>query len=294
MINNRLPPWFKKRIPEPGIMSGMRTLIDGLSLHTICENALCPNIGDCFSRKTATFLLLGDTCTRNCTFCAVKKGVPEAVDEEEPDHLAEAVKRLGLRHIVITSVTRDDLSDGGAAHFAHTIRRLRAEDRALTVEVLVPDFTGSPEAVRLVVDARPEVINHNLETVPRLYPEVRPQADYQRSLELLRLVKELGGRIITKSGLMVGLGETRDEMLRVMTDLREVDCDLITIGQYLAPSSEHHPVVRFVSPDEFSEYERIGLEMGFRAVASAPLVRSSFDATHLYARATAGLKQEHG
>ncbi len=293
-MKSRLPPWFKKRTPEPGTMSGMRSLMDGLGLHTICESALCPNIGDCFSQGTATFLLLGDICTRNCTFCAVKKGTPGSVDEEEPEHLAEAVRQLGLKYVVITSVTRDDLSDGGATHFARTIRRLRAEDRALTVEVLVPDFDGSPEAVRLVVDARPDVINHNLETVPRLYPEVRPQADYQRSLELLRLVKELGGRIITKSGLMVGLGETRDEMLRVMTDLREVDCDLITIGQYLAPSSEHHPVVRFVSPDEFSEYERIGLEMGFRAVASAPLVRSSFDATHLYARATAGLKQEHG
>lgn len=289
-MNNRLPSWFKKRIPEPGTMSGMRTLIDGLSLHTICESALCPNIGDCFSQGTATFLLLGDTCTRNCTFCAVKKGVPETVDEEEPEHLAEAVKRLGLRHIVITSVTRDDLSDGGAAHFARTIRRLQAEDRALTVEVLVPDFAGSPEALRLVVDARPDVINHNLETVPRLYPEVRPKADYQRSLELLRLVKELDGRIITKSGLMVGLGETKDEMLRVMADLREVDCGLLTIGQYLAPSSEHHPVVRFVTPDEFSEYERIGQDMGFRAVASSPLVRSSFDAARLYARATEGLK----
>jgi len=289
-MNKRLPPWFKKRIPKPGTMSGMRALIDGLSLHTICESALCPNIGDCFSQGTATFLLLGDTCTRNCTFCAVKKGVPETVDEEEPEHLAEAVKRLGLKHIVITSVTRDDLSDGGAAHFSRTIRRLQAEDRALTVEVLVPDFAGSPEALRLVVDARPDVINHNLETVRRLYPEVRPKADYHRSLELLRLVKELDGRIITKSGLMVGLGETKDEMLRVMADLREVDCGLLTIGQYLAPSSEHHPVVRFVTPDEFSEYERIGQDMGFRAVASSPLVRSSFDAARLYARATARLK----
>lgn len=289
-MRSRLPPWFKKRIPEPGTMSGMRVLMNGLSLNTICESGLCPNIGDCFSKGTATFLLLGDTCTRNCTFCAVKKGVPGPVDEEEPEHLAEAVRQLGLKHVVITSVTRDDLSDGGATHFARTIRRLRAEDRALTVEVLVSDFAGSPEAVRLVVDACPDVINHNLETVPRLYPEVRPKADYKRSLELLRLVKELDGRIITKSGLMVGLGETRDEMLRVMDDLREVDCGLLTIGQYLAPSSEHHPVVRFVSPDEFSEYERIGQEMGFRAVASAPLVRSSFDAAHLYTRANARLK----
>lgn len=289
-MRSRLPPWFKKRIPEPGTMSGMRVLMNGLSLNTICESGLCPNIGDCFSKGTATFLLLGDTCTRNCTFCAVKKGVPGPVDEEEPEHLAEAVRKLGLKHVVITSVTRDDLSDGGATHFARTIRRLRAEDRALTVEVLVSDFAGSPEAVRLVVDACPDVINHNLETVPRLYPEVRPKADYKRSLELLRLVKELDGRIITKSGLMVGLGETRDEMLRVMDDLREVDCGLLTIGQYLAPSSEHHPVVRFVSPDEFSEYERIGQEMGFRAVASAPLVRSSFDAAHLYTRANARLK----
>jgi lipoic acid synthetase len=289
-MKSRLPAWFKKRIPEPGTMSSMRKLMNGLSLNTICESGICPNMGDCFSKGTATFLLLGDTCTRNCTFCAVKKGIPGPVDEEEPEHLAEAVRQLGLKHVVITSVTRDDLSDGGAAHFARTIRRLQAEERALTVEVLVPDFAGSPEAVGLVVGARPDVINHNLETVPRLYPEVRPKAVYQRSLELLRLVKELDDRIITKSGLMVGLGETKDEMLRVMDDLREVDCGLLTIGQYLAPSSEHHPVVRFVSPDEFSEYEHIGEEMGFSAVASAPLVRSSFDAAHLYARANARLK----
>lgn len=283
-MTDRLPPWFKKRIPEPGTMHNMRSLVGELELHTICENALCPNMGDCYARRTATFLLLGDTCTRNCTFCAVSKGTPGPVDEDEPEHIAEAVRRLGLKHVVLTSVTRDDLSDGGARHFARIIRRLREEDRALTVEVLVPDFAGSLEAVEVVADAGPDVVNHNLETVPRLYPEVRPMADYRRSIDLLRLAKEIDGRIATKSGVMVGLGESKDELFEVMSDLREVGCDLLTIGQYLAPSEGHHAVVRFVPPDEFSEYERVGLEMGFGGVASAPLVRSSFDAAGLYAR----------
>ena len=282
----RLPPWFKKKMPQPGTMKDMMSLLSGLHLHTICENALCPNIGDCFSRGTATFLLLGDTCTRNCTFCAVKKGTPGLVEENEPEHIAEAVRRLGLKYVVLTSVTRDDLADGGAEHFARTIRRLHAEESGPTVEVLVPDFGGDREALVMVAGARPGVINHNLETVPRLYPEVRPMADYRRSVGLLGGAKELDESTVTKSGVMVGLGESKDELYGVMRDLREVGCDLLTIGQYLAPSDEHHPVVRFVPPDEFSEYERVGLEMGFRGVASSPLVRSSFDAAGLYARAT--------
>jgi len=287
-MSGRLPPWFKKQVPEPRAMAGMRALVGGLHLHTICESALCPNVGDCFSRGTATFLLLGDTCTRNCTFCAVKKGVPGPVDEDEPDHVAEAVREMGLRHVVMTSVTRDDLPDGGARHFARAIGRLRMEDASLTIEVLVPDFAGSAEAVAVVADAGADIVNHNLETVPRLYREVRPKADYLRSVELLRGVKQRSDRTVTKSGLMVGLGETRDEMLQVMVDLRGVGCDLLTIGQYLAPSVGHHPVVRFVPPDEFEEYGRMGREMGFRGVASAPLVRSSFDAARLYAEAVAG------
>jgi lipoic acid synthetase len=263
----------------------MRSLFDELSLHTICENALCPNLGDCFSNRTATFLLLGDICTRNCTFCAVKKGVPCPVDEKEPQHLAEAVEKLGLRHVVITSVTRDDLPDGGAAHFARTIARLQEKDEGLTVEVLIPDFGGSLRSLKMVVDAHPDVINHNLETVPRLYPQVRPKADFQRSLRLLGQARELDSHIVTKSGLMVGLGETRDELLQAMEELRKVNCDLLTIGQYLQPSAHHHPVVRYVPPEEFVEYESLGKAMGFCDVASVPLVRSSFNAAQLYEKA---------
>lgn len=284
-MRERLPPWFKKKVPDPRVLASMRSLFDELSLHTICENALCPNLGDCFSNRTATFLLLGDICTRNCTFCAVKKGVPCPVDEKEPQHLAEAVEKLGLRHVVITSVTRDDLPDGGAAHFARTIARLQEKDRELTVEVLIPDFGGSLRSLKMVVDAHPDVINHNLETVPRLYPQVRPKADFQRSLRLLGQARELDSHIVTKSGLMVGLGETRDELLQAMEELRKVNCDLLTIGQYLQPSAHHHPVVRYVPPEEFVEYESLGKAMGFCDVASVPLVRSSFNAAQLYEKA---------
>lgn len=284
-MRERLPPWFKKKVPDPRVLASMRSLFDELSLHTICENALCPNLGDCFSNRTATFLLLGDICTRNCTFCAVKKGVPCPVDEKEPQHLAEAVEKLGLRHVVITSVTRDDLPDSGAAHFARTIARLQEKDKALTVEVLIPDLGGSLRSLKMVVDAHPDVINHNLETVPRLYPQVRPKADFQRSLRLLGQARELDSHIVTKSGLMVGLGETRDELLQAMEELRKVNCDLLTIGQYLQPSAHHHPVVRYVPPEEFVEYESLGKAMGFCDVASVPLVRSSFNAAQLYEKA---------
>jgi len=285
MMKGRLPSWFKQKLADPKIMSTMQGLLDGLSLHTICENAHCPNIGKCFSEGTATFLILGDICTRNCTFCAVKKGIPIPVDEEEPQHLLQAVERLGLSYIVITSVTRDDLSDGGASQFAKTIKLLHENREGAIVEVLVPDFHGSAEAIKMVVEARPQVINHNIETVPRLYPAVRPGADYNHSLELLFMVKNLDPEIVTKSGLMLGLGETKAEVLEVMSDLREANCDLLTIGQYLSPSPQHHPVVRFVSPEEFTEYEGIGKDMGFTQVASAPLVRSSFKAAELYAKA---------
>lgn len=286
---SRLPPWFKQKLPSPGAVSGVRDLINGLGLHTVCDSALCPNLGDCFSKGTATFLILGDTCSRRCSFCAVAKGVPLPLDSDEPARLAEAAAKLGLRHVVVTSVTRDDLADGGADHFARTIECLHniGTGDGMTVEVLVPDFGGSAESIRTVVAARPEVINHNLETVPRLYPEVRPEAGYGRSLALLRLVKELDGGIVTKSGLMLGLGETRPEVLQVMADLRDVDCDLLTLGQYLAPSAGHHAVADYVTPEVFSGYEEVGREMGFGGVAAAPLVRSSFDADRLYARAIA-------
>jgi len=284
-MRQRLPSWFRKKMPDPVNLARMRALFQGLDLNTICESAICPNLGDCYSQRTATFLILGNICTRNCTFCAVEKGVPEPLDENEPEHLAEAVEKLGLRHVVITSVSRDDLTDGGAAHFARTTAMLKERGNGFTVEVLIPDFCGSLRSIKTVVAAQPEVINHNLETVSRLYREVRPQADYQRSLNLLNLVKELDSSIITKSGIMVGLGESRDELLHTMEELRKVDCDLLTIGQYLQPSSSHHPVVRYVPPEEFLEYERMGKVMGFREVASAPLVRSSFNAAQLCARA---------
>ena len=287
MMRGRLPPWFKQRLADPGVMSSMHGLLDGLKLHTICQSALCPNIGKCFTAGTATFLILGDVCTRRCTFCAVKKGLPEPVDEAEPEHLLEAVQKLGLSYVVITSVTRDDLPDGGASQFARTVARLRENAADIMVEVLVPDFRGSEEAIRMVVESGPQVFNHNVETVPRLYPEVRTGADYARSLELLYMVKELNPKIATKSGLMLGLGENTEEVTEVMRDLREANCDLLTIGQYLQPSAQHHPVLRFVTPEEFAEYEAIGREMGFAEVASSPLVRSSYRAAELFDKAQA-------
>jgi len=282
-VKGRLPDWFKQKPPDPQLMLSMDRLLGGLGLHTICQSAHCPNIGGCFSRRTATFLILGDVCTRNCTFCAVEHGVPAPIDEDEPQRLLEAVARLNLSYVVVTSVTRDDLADGGAAQFAEVINQLH-RSRNITVEVLIPDFLGSSQALNLVISTRPEVINHNVETVPRLYPQVRPGAGYNRSVELLEAVKRINPGIVTKSGLMLGLGETREEVIGVMSELREADCDLLTIGQYLQPSPQHHPVVSFVSPDDFSEYERLGREMGFAGVASAPLVRSSFKAAELYSK----------
>jgi len=258
----------------------MRKLNRGLKLHTICESARCPNRTECFAQGTATFMILGDICTRNCTFCAVKHGKPETPDPEEPEHIVSAVKKLGLRYVVITSVTRDDLPDGGASQFAQIIKALRAYDSNILVEVLVPDFRGSLPAWQVVIDASPDVLNHNVETVPRLYLEVRPGANYQRSLELLRRAKLNG--LLTKSGLMLGLGENRQEIIEVMADLREAGCDLMTIGQYLQPSLKHHKVVRYVTPDEFAQYEVIAKRMGFLGVASGPLVRSSFKAIDFY------------
>ena len=279
---NRLPEWFKRPFPDARAMTTQKGILNRLKLHTICESALCPNIGECFERRTATFLILGDVCTRNCTFCAVRKGQPVPVDKDEPGHLAEAVAAMGLDYVVITSVTRDDLPDGGASHFARTIEALRRNKMSVLVEVLIPDFLGSSEALRTVVDAMPDVLNHNIETVPRLYPEVRAKADYNRSVELLYAVKQFNRGIVTKSGLMLGLGETKAEVISVMGDLREADCKLLTIGQYLRPSAKNHEVVRFVPPEEFAEYVEIGRKMGFTDVASAPLVRSSYKAADLF------------
>jgi len=278
----RLPPWLTQRAPDPSVLTDMKDLFDGLSLHTVCESAHCPNQGECFSKGTATLLILGDVCTRNCRFCAVEKGSPSALDPDEPRNVAQAVDRLGLRYVVITSVTRDDLTDGGAEHFARTVDAVKRSSPQTYIELLIPDFEGSTDALRRVVDSAPHVISHNLETIRRLYPKVRAKADYQRSLTLLGMVKSMNGRIVTKSGLMLGLGEHYDEVVTAMENLREVDCDILTLGQYLCPSAKHREVSEFITPQRFEEYKTLGGQMGFKAVASAPFVRSSFNALGLF------------
>jgi lipoyl synthase len=272
------PEWLKIKVQDGPRRRAVEGLIRKLDLHTVCDEARCPNRMECFSRKTATFMIMGRVCSRNCTFCNVAGGVPEPLDPGEPNRVARAVRELGLTYAVITSVTRDDLPDGGAGHFADTIRALKGENPGVKIEVLIPDFLGQPSSLRKVVEAQPEVINHNVETVPRLYPAVRPQADYGRSLEVLKAVKEMNSRVLTKSGLMVGLGEEKEEVLQVFRDLRRLHCDLLTVGQYLAPSIRHHPVAAYIEPDLFEEYRKRGLDLGFRHVASGPLVRSSYRA----------------
>ena len=278
----RRPHWLKLKPLNSTILAEMKILTRDLRLHTVCESARCPNQTKCFGEGTATFMILGDICTRDCTFCAVKHGKPQAPDHQEPEHIVEAVKKLRLQYAVITSVTRDDLPDGGASHFAQTIKAIHEYNPNIMVEILIPEFSGSLPALQTVIDASPTVLNHNVETIPRLYPEVRPEADYQRSIELLARTKSLNSGLLTKSGLMVGLGETRQEIIDVMADLREVSCDLLTIGQYLQPSLRHHKVVRYVPPEEFEEYVNIGEQLGFRHVVSGPLVRSSFHAAEAY------------
>ena len=270
--------WLRRRLPDQKVLEQMDSLLRELNLHTVCDSALCPNRGECYKNGTATFMILGNVCTRNCRFCAVKKGVPLPVDSEEPYHIAQAAKRLNLKHIVITSVTRDDLPDGGAGHFAKTIIEIRKLLPESSVEVLVPDFNGSWEALQKIIDVQPEVINHNIETVPRLYPLVRPKAVYKLSLELLRQVKIRNKNIVSKSGIMVGLGEKKEEVIQAMKDLRQVNCDVLTIGQYLRPSPHHLEVQEYIHPDKFEEYRKIGMSLGFKYVASAPLVRSSYHA----------------
>ena len=278
----RRPDWLKLRPLDPAIAGNMGRLLRGLKLHTVCESAQCPNRTECFGKGTATFMILGSICTRNCTFCAVEKGKTLPPDPQEPAHVLEAVRKLGLKYVVITSVTRDDLSDGGASQFAETVNKIQGYDSSIVVEVLIPDFQGSLTALPTVIDAQPTVINHNIETVPRLYREVRPKANYQRSLRLLKFVKEINLEVLTKSGLMLGLGESREEVTEVMRDLRAVSCDFLTIGQYLQPSFRHHELVRYVSPDEFQVYNSIGRELGFTAVVGGPLVRSSFHAADMF------------
>ena len=280
MSVTRKPEWLKKQF-DPVAEARMTALLRSLSLHTVCEDANCPNRSECFKSRTATFLILGDVCTRGCRYCAVAKGVPQPLDSDEPARVAEAAEVLGLRHIVVTSVTRDDLSDGGADHFAQTIAAIRSRLPKSTIEVLIPDFQGSEAALRLVFDARPDIINHNVETVPSLYSVVRPQADYARSLELLRRVKQAG--FYSKTGFMVGLGETQEDVLSLMDDLAAAGCDMLTIGQYLQPSKQHLPVTDFVTPAQFEHYRRIALEKGIRFVASGPFVRSSYHAAEAMA-----------
>jgi lipoic acid synthetase len=264
-----LPPWFKQKLPRAGEEDSSERLLHDLGLHTICESGRCPNVSRCFPGGAA-FLILGNTCTRGCAFCAVNHGATPPVDIEEPARLSEAARRLKLDYIFITSVTRDDLPDGGAGHFARTIRRLHDDLPGIKVEVLVPDFQGDGAAIRTVQEAGPVVFGHNVETVPRLYGKVRPKAGYRRSLEVLKQAKEMAPDILTKSGLMLGLGETKDEVLEVMRDLREAGCDLFTLGQYLSPSRQNYPVQSFPTPEEYAAYVPLGLEMGFRAMASAP------------------------
>lgn len=270
------PDWLKVRVPPSRVFTEMDDLLRGLKLNTVCEEAMCPNIGECFSRKTATFMILGNTCTRNCGFCAVAKGQPGPLDTDEPHRVAKAAKALDLTHVVVTSVTRDDLPDGGAAHFAETIRMIRDLRPEATIEVLVPDFMGRRESILTVLKAEPDIFNHNLETVPGLYHKVRPKAMYDRSLSVLRLAKEFTPHCYTKSGLMVGLGETQAEVKGVMVDLCSAGCDLITIGQYLQPSKEKLNVVEFINLEVFQEYERFGAKLGFKKVTATPLVRSSY------------------
>lgn len=277
------PRWLKVKAPLSPEYRRLVGLMRGLKLHTVCEEASCPNIGECWQHGSATFMILGRVCTRTCAFCDVETGRPDPVDKAEPQHVAEAVKTMGLRHAVITSVDRDDLPDGGAGHYADTIRAVKERCPEVTIEVLTPDFQRKPGGcLETALAAGPEIFNHNLETVPRLYRQVRPGARYFTSLRLLQHTKELGLDIVTKSGIMLGLGEERDEVLQVLDDLREADVDILTIGQYLRPSPRHHPVVRFWQPEEFDDLKYLAEKKGFRMVASGPLVRSSFHAEEVF------------
>ena len=278
MAATKKPPWIKVKGPSEKCLSDMKEMLDSLNLHTVCESATCPNVGTCFSEGTATFMILGDFCTRNCGFCSVKHGTPLPVDPEEPLHIAQASKKLNLKHVVVTSVTRDDLPDGGAKQFADTIRQINQHLPDASTDVLIPDLKGSKENLKIVVEAKPDILAHNLETIPRLYKTARQQANYHMSLNILEWTKEIDSTIYTKSGLMLGLGETREEVLKTMGTLRRVKCDFLTIGQYLRPTSENIEVVEYIHPDVFDQYKEDGEKMGFRYVASAPFVRSSFHA----------------
>jgi lipoic acid synthetase len=280
----RKPDWIRVRAPVSRGYSDTQKIVKENGLHTVCEEAGCPNIGECWDKKHATFMIMGDTCTRACAFCNVKTGLPGALDANEPKHVGEAVAKLGLNHVVITSVDRDDLADGGAQHFAQTIAAIRAATPSTTIEILTPDFLRKTGAIETVVAAKPDVFNHNLETVPSKYLTVRPGARYFASIRLLQQVKELDPTMFTKSGIMVGLGEERNEVLQLMDDLRAADVDFLTIGQYLQPTRKHHAVARFVTPDEFKAYETVAYAKGFLMVSASPLTRSSHHAGDDFAR----------
>ncbi|MDP3025440.1 MAG: lipoyl synthase [candidate division Zixibacteria bacterium] len=274
----RLPLWLKVKPPLGENYRKVKSLLSLLDLHTVCQEANCPNIGTCFEEKTATFLILGRICTRGCSFCDVDRGVPLPLGVSEPLHIAEAVRKLGLEYVVITSVTRDDLEDGGASHFAEVIKKIRESNLECKVEVLVPDFKGDLESLKIVLTEKPFVLNHNLETVKRLYPIVRKGADYQRSLNLLRASKDYDSSILTKSGIIIGMGEEWEEIIELMQDLKDIKCDLLTIGQYLSPSDKHLPVVKYYPPEDFEKLRKTGEKIGFMRVESGPLVRSSYHA----------------
>lgn len=289
----RKPDWIRVRAPGSPVYNETKAIVRENRLVTVCEEAGCPNIGECWSKKHATFMIMGDTCTRACAFCNVKTGLPDALDGEEPAKVADAIARMELSHAVITSVDRDDLADGGAEHFAQVIRSVRGLSPNTTIEVLTPDFLRKNGALEKVVEARPDVFNHNLETVPALYLRIRPGARYFHSLRLLQRVKELDPQMFTKSGIMVGLGETREQVLQVMDDMRSADIDFITIGQYLQPSRKHAAIDRFVTPDEFKSYETIAYSKGFLMVSSSPLTRSSHHAGDDFARLRAARAAKH-
>jgi len=280
----RKPDWIRVKAPGSPKWAETNRIVKENGLVTVCEEAGCPNVGECWEKKHATFMIMGDTCTRACAFCNVKTGLPAPLDAKEPEHIAQAVFKLGLEHVVITSVDRDDLADGGAEHFAQVIRAIRAASPKTTIEILTPDFLRKEGALEVVVAARPDVFNHNLETVPSKYLTVRPGARYFYSIRLLQRVKELDSSIFTKSGIMVGLGEERNEVLQLMDDLRSADVDFITIGQYLQPTKKHHPVVRFVTPDEFASYDSVARAKGFLLASASPLTRSSHHAGEDFAR----------
>jgi lipoic acid synthetase len=290
----RKPDWLRVKAPGSAGYAETARIVRDHGLHTVCAEAGCPNIGECWEQKHATFMIMGDTCTRACAFCNVMTGLPGPLSEEEPERVADAVARLGLAHVVITSVDRDDLGDGGAAHFARVIRAIRARTPETTIEVLTPDFLRKAGAAETVVAAKPDVFNHNLETVPSLYLTVRPGARYFASLRLLQQAKELDPTLFTKSGVMVGLGEQRNEVLQLMDDLRSAEVDFLTIGQYLQPSRKHHPVARFVTPDEFKAYETIAYAKGFAMVAASPLTRSSHHAGDDFKRLKAARAAKNG